>query len=184
LLVAPLILSLSLDTFAVSAAIGIAPLPANRKLRFAASCAVAEAAMPLIGLAVGALAGQLGDVADWLPVGLLLGAGSWILRESFEEGDEITGALARARDGGLALVMVALSVSVDEWAIGAAIGTLRMPVAPVLLAIAIQALLASLLGLRLGAALGERVGARATMIAGAVLCLAGLWLAGSNIAGR
>lgn len=181
----PLVLPLGLDTFAVSTAIGIAPMAPRLRLRFAGACALAEAGMPLVGFVVGGLVGRLGAVADWLSVALLLGAGVWIVREAIgDEEDEMAEALERAQQGGVTLLIVALSVSLDELAVGLALGTLRLPVVPVVIAIATQALVVSLLGLRLGAALGARVGNRATLVAGSVLCLLALWVAVSNVVGR
>jgi putative Mn2+ efflux pump MntP len=176
-LLVPLILSLGLDTFAVSTAIGIAPLPEPLRIRFAATCALAEAAMPLIGFAVGGLVGRLGAVADWFSVALLLGAGLWIMRESVEGEDEMAEALERVQHGGVALLLVALSASLDELAVGLAAGTLQLPIIPMVVAIAVQALAVSLLGLRLGASLGARIGARATLLAGGVLCALAVWVA-------
>src|SRR5579859_3732356 len=72
LLLVPLILPLGLDTFAVSTAIGIAPMAPRLRLRFAAACALAEAGMPLVGFVAGGLVGRLGVVADWIAVALLL----------------------------------------------------------------------------------------------------------------
>jgi putative Mn2+ efflux pump MntP len=183
-LLVPLILSLSLDTFAVSTAIGIAPMAPGLRVRFAAACALAEAVMPLIGFAAGGLVGRFGVVADWVAVALLLGAGLWILREALEDEEEMSEALEKARQGGAALLVVALSVSLDELAVGLALGTLRLPVAPVVIAIAVQALVVSLLGLRLGAVVGAGIGARATMVAGGVLCGLAVWVGVTNVVGR
>lgn len=183
-LIAPLILSLSLDTFAVSTAIGIAPMATAMRVRFAATCALAEGGMPLVGFFAGGLVGRLGGVANWIAVALLLGAGLWIVREALEDEDEVAEALERAQQGGIALLLVALSVSLDELAVGLALGTLRLPVIPVAVAIALQALVVSLLGLRLGAALGARAGARATLVAGGVLCLVAIWVAVATVMGR
>jgi putative Mn2+ efflux pump MntP len=183
-LIVPLIASLSLDTFAVSTAVGIAPLSRDARLRFAAACVLAEAGMPLLGFAAGGLVGRLGGVADWMAVLLLLGAGIWTLREALEDEDEVGEALERAETGGIALVAAALGVSLDELAVGLALGSLRLPVLPVVAAIAGQALLASLLGLRMGSALGARAGARAGLLAGAALCAVALWLAAWQLVGH
>ncbi|MGH2347227.1 MAG: manganese efflux pump MntP family protein, partial [Chloroflexota bacterium] len=123
-------------------------------------------------------------VADWAAVALLLGAGLWILREALEDEDELAAAIEKARQGGAALLVVALGVSLDELAVGLALGTLRLPVAPVVIAIAVQALVVSLVGLRLGAVLGARIGARATMVAGGVLCVLAVWVGVTNVVGR
>ena len=183
-LIVPLILSLSLDTFAVSVAVGIAPLARGLRLRFAAACALAEAGMPLLGYAVGGLAHGLGRAADWLAVALLLGAGLWTAREALEDEDEVAEALERASTGGgVSLLLAALSVSLDELAVGLAFGSLRLPLVPVVTAIAVQAVVASLLGLRLGAMLGARAGARAALLSGFALCGVGLWLALAQLLG-
>jgi putative Mn2+ efflux pump MntP len=123
-------------------------------------------------------------VADWLSVALLLGAGLWIVREALDDEDEVAEAIERAQQGGPPLLLVALSVSLDELAVGLALGSLRLPVVPVVIAIGVQALVVSLVGLRLGAALGARIGARATVVAGGVLCLLAVWVAITNVAGR
>jgi putative Mn2+ efflux pump MntP len=173
----PLVLSLSLDTFAVSTAVGIAPLAPTVRLRFAACCALAEGLMPLLGVALGSLLGRVERVADWAAVALLLGAGLWTAREALEDEDEVAEALVRAEHGGLTYLLAALAVSLDELAVGLAAGALRLPLLPVVLAISIQALLASLLGLWLGGLLGRRAGARAALLAAAALCATGIWVA-------
>jgi putative Mn2+ efflux pump MntP len=179
----PLIGSLSLDTFAVSLAVGLAPLDARARTRFAALCVLSEGGMPLIGFALGGVAGKLGGVVTWLGVALLLAVGLWMAREALEDEDEVAEALERAESGGRAMVLAALSVGLDELAVGVGLGALGLPIIPVVLAIAVQALVASVVGLRLGARLGERVGRRAALLAGIALCAAALWLAVGQIAG-
>lgn len=176
-LIIPLIASLSLDTFAVSLAIGIAPLTRSLRLRFVASCVLAESVMPLLGFALGGLVGRLGSLVNWISVATLLGVGLWMLREALQDADEVAEAVERVVLGGAAIPLVALSVSLDELAIGLAFGTLRLPVRVVVAAIAMQALFASMLGMRLGVSVGARVGQRAGLAAALVLCGVGSWLA-------
>ena len=140
--------------------------------------------MPVVGFLVGGLASRIGAAVDWISVALLLGAGLWILKETREGGEEIVEALEKAQQGIAALAVVALSVSLDELAVGVAFGTFRPPIVPVLVAIAVQAAVVSLLGIRLGARLGERAGTRATLIAGVVLCLLAVGVGVSNVVGR
>lgn len=180
-LIVPLVLSLSLDTFAVSTAIGIAPLDGRARMRFALTFALAEAAMPLLGFAAGGLVGRLGSIADWVAVIVLLGSGLWIVREALDDDDEVLEALEKARRGGSALLIAALGVSLDELAVGLALGSLRVPVAPVVAALFGQALVASLIGLWLGGRIGTRAGSRATLLAGIVLCIVAIGLAVSNL---
>ena len=64
----------------------------------------------------------------------------------------------------------------DELAIGFSIGLAGVPVAVVIVAIALQAFLAAQLGLALGAKIGERWRERAERVAGIALILLGAYL--------
>lgn len=187
---APLILSLGLDTFALSTALGIAPLSLRTRLRLAATFAAAEGLMPAVGLLIGrplgAAIGPWGVVAAAV---LLIGTGLWMLREGLErdddddESDEQTAILRAAAAGGLPLLGIALSVSLDELAVGFSFGVLRLPVIPALVAIALQALIVSLCGLWVGRRVGAELGERAEAVAGAVLVLLGIALIVARLAG-
>lgn len=177
----PLVLSLGLDTFALSAALGVAPLPARTRLRLALTFAVAEGLMPAVGLLIGRPLGTaIGGWAVYIASALLLGTGVWLLRQGLQDDDDdtpggevgliMTAAIAR----GLPLIGLALSVSLDELAMGFSFGVLHLPVGPALAAIALQALLISLGGQWLGQRVGATIGERAEMVAGVALCLIGL----------
>ena len=75
-------------------------------------------------------------------------------------------------------------MSLDELAIGLAIGLLRLPILAVALLIGGQALVASQLGVRLGARLGEGLRERAEQMAGGLLITLGLGLFILRIAGH
>ena len=161
-----LILPLSLDTLAVSAAMGAAGLGRRERLRLSAVLALFEALMPLVGVAVGSAAGdRLGSAGEWAAIGILALVGVWMLLED-DAGRET--ALS-ARIGGAALLWLGLAVSLDELAIGLAIGLLGLPVALVVGLIAAQAVVASLAGSALGRRLGEAAGEVGENLAGALL---------------
>jgi manganese efflux pump family protein len=176
-----LILPLSLDTFAVSAALGVAGVSGRERWRLSLIMSAFEMVMPIAGFAAGGLLSQaLGDLTDYLAAAVLAGTGLLFLREDpSEEGP----ALAR-RMRGPAAIGVGLSVSLDELAIGFVIGLLGLPALAVALLVGAQALLASQLGLRLGARLGERLGERAEQAAGLLLVAMGLALAASRASGH
>ena len=187
---APLILSLGLDTFALSTALGVAPLPARVRLRLAVTFALAEGLMPAVGLLLGRPLGATIGRWDVIAAGvLLIATGLWMLREGLEEddddeSDEQAAILRAAASGGLPLLGIALSVSLDELAAGFSFGVLRVPVVPALAAIALQALVVSLCGLWLGRRIGARLGERAEAVAGAVLVLLGLALIVARVTGH
>jgi putative Mn2+ efflux pump MntP len=76
---------------------------------------------------------------------------------------------------GWGALLLGLSISLDELAIGFTLGLLRLPAALVIVLIAVQAFLVTQFGLRLGRRLGERWREAAERLAG--LALAGLALA-------
>jgi putative Mn2+ efflux pump MntP len=83
--VAALVLPLCLDTFAISAAVGLDRPTLAARLRLGAVFAVFEGGMPLVGLGVGLLlANRLAGAADYLAAGVLVLAGLLMLREDEE----------------------------------------------------------------------------------------------------
>lgn len=178
--IVPLILSLGLDTFALSLALGAAPLPPRTRLRLALTFAAAEGLMPAVGLLLGhPLSNAIGGWTLYIAAALLIATGLWLLRENLGDDDddktggEMSKIMSAASARGLPLVGIALSVSLDELAMGFSFGVLRVPVVPALGAIALQALVISLGGQWLGQRVGAALGERAEMTAGAVLCLVG-----------
>lgn len=188
----PLILSLGLDTFALSIALGVAPLPPRKRLRLALTFAAAEGLMPAVGLLIGRPLGTaIGGRAVYIAAVLLIGTGAWLLREALEDDDDDDDAaggeagriLAAATARGLPLVGIALSVSLDELVMGFSFGVLRLPIVPALAAIALQALLLSLVGQWLGRRAGAALGEHAELAAGVVLCLLGLAFGAGHLLG-
>lgn len=176
-----LVLPLSLDTFAVSAALGVAGLSRRERWRLSLVMAGFEAVMPIVGFLIGGLIGQaLGAVADYAAAAVLVVAGLLMLRDNDSEAGE---ALAQ-RMRGAAILGVGVSVSLDELAIGLAIGLLRLPLLTVALLIGAQALLASQLGVRLGARLGAQLRERAEQAAGGLLVVLGVGLALLRLTGH
>jgi putative Mn2+ efflux pump MntP len=174
------VLPLGLDSFAVAAALGAAGLAGWRaRLRISAIFVIFEAGMPLVGLAAGAsLARAIGAAADYIAAGAVIALGGWMLISSRDDDDDNDdGAAARLVSAtGLATIALGLSISLDELAIGFSLGLARLPVVPVIAAIAIQAVLASQLGLALGKAISARFRQHAEQVAGLALIALGGYL--------
>lgn len=169
-----LFLSLGLDTVAVALGLGIGGLPRSRWLRVGLTFALFEGAMPMVGLVLGRhLSGALGEIATYVAGVLLLGLGAWEIREALTD-NGIEEATARsAEQQRRPLVITALTVSLDELAVGFSLGVLGVKLGPALLYIAVQAFALTFLGLSLGARVGARLGERAELAAGIVLALLG-----------
>src|SRR5579864_5733359 len=107
-----LVLPLALDTFAVSAALGVAGIASRRRIRLGLVFAAFEAGMPLIGLAAGTVVGSvLGAAGDYLAIAALAGLGIYLLVAGDEQEEERIKRFATASGPGL--VAVGLSVSLD-----------------------------------------------------------------------
>jgi putative Mn2+ efflux pump MntP len=151
-----LVLPLGLDTFAVAAALGVGGLDPTRRVRVSLLMTSFEAGMPLVGLALGAPLGKaVGSAADYIAIGVLLAFGLYTLVARDDDEGRLIGKFGSAR--GWSAVLLGLSISLDEFAIGFTFGLLRLPALLVVLLIATQAFVVSQLGLRLGARVGAKV---------------------------
>ncbi len=171
------VLPLGLDSFAVAAAIGAAGAVGWRaRLRISVIFMIFEAGMPLIGLAAGGgIARVIGAAADYVAAGAVIALGGWMLISARGDDDD-EGAARLAAASGPAVIALGLSISLDELAIGFSLGLARLPVAPVIAAIAIQALVASQLGLALGKVISDRLRQHAEQVAGLALIALGGYL--------
>jgi manganese efflux pump family protein len=169
------VLPLGLDSFAVAAAVGaVQAMTVRSRLRISLVFVIFEGGMPLIGLGLGtALARGIGQAAGDLAGAAVIAIGAWMLLAG--DNDEARASRITASRG-LALVALGISISLDELAIGFTIGLARLPAAAVIVAIAVQALLAAQLGLAVGARIGERWRERAEQVAAIALILLGAYL--------
>jgi putative Mn2+ efflux pump MntP len=176
------VLPLGLDSFAVAAAIGAARAPAFReRLRISVIFVIFEGGMPLIGLAAGsALARGIGQVADYLAAAAVIAIGAWMLFTGDDDDEQKAHRIVDSR--GPALIALGISISLDELAIGFTIGLVRLPLTSVIVAIAVQALIAAQLGLAIGTTISDRLRERAGQIAGIALILLGAYLITAQLA--
>jgi putative Mn2+ efflux pump MntP len=169
------IVPLGLDTFGVAVALGIAGLPAQRRTQVAVLFAVFEAAMPLIGVALGAPLGTtVGGAADYIAAGLLVALGVYMIREGpDDDGDDGKRLLSMTQRGVYPALALGLSISMDELAIGFSAGLLRLPLLPLVIAVGVQAFAATQIGVRLGERVGSRWAETAERTAGVALVALG-----------
>ncbi len=162
------ILPLGLDTFAVSAALGLQGLPKRERLKVSLLLSGFEMAMPVVGLLVGrALGAAIGGVGAYLAALALVSLGVYMLVADDEaEGARVAGLSSRS---GLALVGLGIGISIDELAMGFTIGLLQLSLLSAVVLIGAQAFLVAQLGLRLGARLGEAAREWAERLAGCAL---------------
>jgi len=162
-----LVLPLGLDTFAIAAALGMTRLTAAQRIRFGLLFAAFEGGMPVIGLLVGVGLGRLiGGYSEYVAIVALAGLGLYMLFGRDEDDQRVQKLVAST---GTAMVVLGLSVSLDELAIGFSLGLLNVPIVPAIVLIAAQAFVVSQVGFAIGGKVGEATREGAERLAGAVL---------------
>jgi putative Mn2+ efflux pump MntP len=151
-----------------------------RRLRISLLFTAFEAGMPLIGPALGAPLGHaISATADYIAIGVLLAFGLYMLLGS--EADEQVNLGRLTQRHGTGALLLGISISLDELAIGFTLGLLRLPAGLVIVLIALQAFILTQLRLRLGNRLSERLREGAERLGGLVLTPLGLALLGEKL---
>lgn len=167
-----LVLSLGMDTLTMSISLGL--LQTRGRIKIALTFAGAEALMPIVGLIIGQTLGRV--IGDWTSLlgGLaLVAVALWLV--FFENEDDEEEKLEKELIG-WTLVFTALSISLDELAVGLSIGMIGVPVALTIFLVAIQAFLFTIVGITFGAKLTRYFGEWAEKFAGLVLGVLGFWI--------
>lgn len=168
-----LVLALGTDTLVMSISIGV--LQPNTKYKIALVFALAEGLMPTIGLLIGRVAGVwTGYLGRFVGGSLLLAVSVWFV--FFD--DDADGSMAKFGPNlaGWALLFTALSISLDELAVGFSIGLIGVPIVLTLFLIVVQALFFTCIGIAFGRRIKSFAGEWVEKAAGIVLGLLGLWL--------
>lgn len=177
-------LALAADAFAAAVCNGAVAQPRpslGGALRVGAAFGGAQAIMPLIGWALGAMAVSIVRELDhWIAFTLLAGIGAKMLWESREAPD--CGPPAPLMTG-WALGAAAIATSIDAAAAGVTLPLIGLPVIISALTIGAVTLALSTAGVAIGAAAGARIGRRATVVGGVVLILLGVKILTEHLLG-
>jgi len=171
--------SLGLSNFAAAVGIGVAGVDADTRVRVGLVFGIFETGMPLLGLLLGhSLARTLGHAAHWAGAGLLIATGGYAVlqavRAHAKEQHQPPGE-ATQRPG--RLLITGLALSIDNLAIGFALGTYHVSLALAAIIIGAVSVTLSLAGLELGGRIGARTGKRGELLGGLVLIGVGIALA-------
>jgi putative Mn2+ efflux pump MntP len=166
--------SVGLDNFAASIAIGLSGVDRALRLRIAAVFGTFEAGMPFLGLIAGRGAARaLGGSAHIVGGTLLIATGAHAIYAMIaKDGHDLAGALAATRV--TRLIVLGAALSIDNLVVGFALGADHAPLLASIVAIGVVSVVLSLLGLELGARLGERVERFGGLLGGVVLVLVGV----------
>jgi putative Mn2+ efflux pump MntP len=168
--------SVGLSNFAGAIGIGLSGINARTRIRVGIAFGFFEALMPLIGLVLGeAVAGYIGHhLAGYVAGGILILTGAYTILQGRQVKAEETGPprLQTHR-----LIITALALSIDNLAVGFALGGLEIPIILAAATMGVVSVGMSLAGLELGHRLGRRVEEWSEEIGGAVLILVGIAIA-------
>jgi putative Mn2+ efflux pump MntP len=177
-------LSLGLSNFAASIGLGVNGIDTRARLRVGVIFGLFETGMPILGLLLGrSLARTLGHAAHWVGAALLIGTGLYALiqavRSRGADDSEDQGVAGSQYTG--RLLVTGLALSVDNLAVGFALGTYHVSLLLAAVVIGAVSVGLSLLGLELGRRLGARTGERSEYIAAVVLIGVGAALAAGTL---
>jgi manganese efflux pump family protein len=175
--VLPLLLiaaSLGLSNFAAAIGIGVTGLDARTRLRVGVVFGLFETAMPILGLALGqSLARTLGHAAHWIGAALLIATGAYALIQALRNDSRSTppAAVPELQTG--RLLITGLALSIDNLAVGFALGTYHVSFALAAIVIGAVSVAMSLAGLELGDRIGAKMGQHGELLGGIVLIAVG-----------
>jgi putative Mn2+ efflux pump MntP len=175
LVLALVALSVGLDNFGAATAIGVSGVDGQLRLRIAVIFGMFETAMPGLGLLLGhAVAHRLGDNAKLVTGVVLCLVGGYVvvgeLVSSRKEKEPAPPSTKR-------LLLIGAVLSIDNVAIGFALGAYHVNILAAALFIGLVSVALTLLGLELGSRLSTRLGPLGELIGGLVLLGVGLAVA-------
>ena len=173
-------LSLGLCNFAVAVGIGVSGVDGRTRLRVGVIFGLFEGGMPILGLLLDrSLAHTMGRAAHWIGAALLVAAGLFAIVQaicSWHRQQDQAGVVPAGQRTGRLLVTGAV-LSIDNLAVGFALGTFHVNVVVAAVVIAVVAVAMSLVGLELGNRLGARTGERGELLGGLALIGVGIAVA-------
>jgi manganese efflux pump family protein len=174
-------LALGLNNFGAAIAIGVGGVDRRTELKVATVFGLCDVVMPAAGMLIGTrLAGPLGSAARWAGAGILFVTAVWGLVEVLRGDDD-----APRIWHGWRLLVSGAALSLDDLAVGLALGTVRFPILLAVTAFGLMSFIMSIIGLQLGAKLGTVTGERGELVAAIMLIgLSGVMAAGWLLPGH
>jgi putative Mn2+ efflux pump MntP len=165
-----LLIPLTIDTFILSAALGLAGMKKKEQFRISLILTLFEAFMPAVGVLIGQGLGEvLGHFAGYTAAIVIGLAGYLMIKSGNDEEKEQKRMKLLAHARGIAVIDLALSISLDELAVGLSLGILNVPLPIAVIFIGLQAFIASQAGFRIGTKLNEKAREGAEKIGGIAL---------------
>lgn len=171
-------LALGLSNFAAAIGIGLSGVDNRARARVGIVFGLFETGMPVLGLSLGrAVATELNSDTHWIGAALLITTGAYSLLQNLRGADDEREAERTARQPLGQLLVTGLALSVDNLAVGFALGTYKVSLPIAALTIGAVSVTLSLIGLELGARIGAVAGRRGEILGATVLIAVGIAVA-------
>ena len=146
--------ALGLNNFGAAIGIGVSGVDRRTEIKVATVFGLCDVVMPAAGMLIGVgLIGPLGSAARWAGAGILFVTAAWGLLESLRDGEG-----APKVWHGWRLLVSGAALSLDDLAVGLALGTVRYPIVLAVALLGLMSFVMSIIGLKLGRKLGLAVG--------------------------
>jgi manganese efflux pump family protein len=167
-------LGLSFDTFAVSLTYGVMQnnMFFRHAIRIAVVLALFQAGLTVAGYFLGSIVSDSVKTFDhWIALGLLAFLGTKMIIEGVKRSEE-----KKVRDYSklLVLITIAISTSIDAFAVGVSFAFLDFKIWSSGFIIGAVTFLASMSAIRIGKSAGEKLGGKVEIIGGVILIIIGL----------
>jgi manganese efflux pump family protein len=170
-------LGLGLDNLAAAVGIGMSGASPAARLRVAVVFGLFEGGMPVLGVLLGhGLTADLGSAARWAGSGLLIATGCYALAQAarrLRAGRHPAACSPRrllpGRPATGRLLITGTALSIDNLAVGFALGTRHIGLALAAVVIGVVSVGLSLAGLELGGRLGAAAGQYGELLSGLIL---------------
>jgi manganese efflux pump family protein len=157
--------ALGLNNFGAAIAIGVSGVDRRTEIKVATVFGLCDVVMPATGMLIGTgLAGPLGSAARWAGAGILFVTAVWGLVEALRGGDD-----APQVWHGWRLLVSGAALSLDDLAVGLALGTVRYPIVLAVSLFGLMSFVMSIIGLKLGGKLGTAAGEHGEVVGAIVL---------------
>jgi putative Mn2+ efflux pump MntP len=157
--------ALGLNNFGAAIAIGVSGVDRRTEIKVATVFGLCDVVMPAIGMLIGTgLAGPLGSAARWAGAGILFVTAVWGLVEALRGGED-----APQIWHGWRLLVSGAALSLDDLAVGLALGTVRYPIVLAVTLFGLMSFVMSIIGLKLGGKLGKAAGEHGEVVGAIVL---------------
>jgi manganese efflux pump family protein len=158
--------ALGLNNFGAAIAIGVSGVDRRTEIKVATVFGLCDVVMPATGMLIGTgLAGPLGSAARWAGAGILFVTAVWGLVEALRGGDDDTPQVWH----GWRLLVSGAALSLDDLAVGLALGTVRYPIVLAVSLFGLMSFVMSIIGLKLGGKLGTAAGEHGEVVGAIVL---------------